>query len=61
MRRRLTVLTVCVVCALPLMTPTGAAAAFAEPAFQAQWQPGEALTPNFWGPLATAKDGQQEP
>ena len=37
------------------------AASYADPQFQAQWQQGEALTPNFWGPLATAKDGQQEP
>jgi hypothetical protein len=38
-----------------------AASGFANPAFQSQWQAGEALTPNFWGPLETAKDGQQEP
>src|SRR5262245_19639343 len=38
-----------------------AATAFANPAFQTQWQQGEAVTPNFWGPLANAKDGQQEP
>jgi hypothetical protein len=37
------------------------AASYADPLFQQQWQQGEALTPNFWGPLATAKDGQQEP
>ncbi len=42
-------------------SPAGAAAAFASPAFQQQWQQGEALTPNFWGPLATARDSQQEP
>src|ERR1700737_1426054 len=37
------------------------ASGFADPLFQQQWQQGEALTPNFWGPLTTAKDGQQEP
>jgi hypothetical protein len=37
------------------------AASYADPLFQQQWQQGEALTPNFWGPLSTAKDGQQEP
>ncbi len=37
-----------------------AASSFADPAFQQQWQQGEALTPNFWGPVALAKDGQQE-
>lgn len=40
--------------------PTSAASSFADPAFQQQWQQGEAITPNFWGPLANAKDGQQE-
>ena len=50
-----------------IITPTwalfsaSAASAFANPAFQAQWQQGEAVTPNFWGPLALAHDGQQEP
>jgi hypothetical protein len=38
-----------------------AASGYADPAFQTQWQAGEAVTPNFWGPLETAKDGQQEP
>jgi hypothetical protein len=47
--------------ALALGTPVPAATAFADPAFQAQWQQGESLTPNFWGPLTTAHDGQQEP
>ncbi|MDQ6908409.1 MAG: hypothetical protein M3176_16420 [Chloroflexota bacterium] len=37
-----------------------AASRYANPAFQSQWQQGEAVTPNFWGPLETAKDGQQE-
>jgi hypothetical protein len=41
--------------------PLSAANAYADPAFQAQWQAGEAIIPNFWGPLANAKDGQQEP
>ena len=36
------------------------ATAYADPQFQQQWQQGEALTPNFWGPVSTAKDGQQE-
>lgn len=38
----------------------GAAAFFALPAFAQQWQAGEAITPNFWGPLATARGGQLE-
>jgi hypothetical protein len=39
---------------------TDAASMFADPAFQAQWQAGEAITRNFWGPLETAQAGQQE-
>ncbi|MHB8647871.1 MAG: hypothetical protein ACYDAR_18980, partial [Thermomicrobiales bacterium] len=38
-----------------------AATAFASDAFRQQWQAGEAARPNFWGPLATARDGQNEP
>jgi hypothetical protein len=41
--------------------PLDAAASFADPAFQTQWQQGEAIAPNFWGPLAGAGPGQQEP
>ncbi len=37
-----------------------AASTFAAPAFQQQWQRGEAAAPNFWGPLDTARDGRQE-
>src|SRR4051794_2903603 len=37
-----------------------AASSYADPLFKAQWEAGEAITPNFWGPLANAKDGQQE-
>jgi hypothetical protein len=41
--------------------PASAATSFASPAFQMQWQKGEASIPNFWGPLSLAHDGQQEP
>lgn len=44
-----------------LAIPARAASGFASPQFQAQWQQGEGITPNFWGPLSLAKDGQQEP
>jgi hypothetical protein len=37
-----------------------AASSFADPHFKAQWEQGEAITPNFWGPLANAKEGKQE-
>ena len=37
-----------------------AANRFADPAFQSQWQAGEAISQNFWGPLETAQPGQQE-
>lgn len=38
-----------------------AASSYANPAFESQWRAGEALAPNFWGPLSTARTGQQEP
>ncbi len=41
--------------------PISATSAFANPAFQAQWQQSEAIAANFWGPLPNAHDGQQEP
>lgn len=34
-------------------TPSAPGSGFAKPAFQTQWQQGEALTPNFWGPANT--------
>jgi hypothetical protein len=37
-----------------------AASSYADPKFQQQWNQGEATTPNFWGPLTTARDGQKE-
>ncbi len=40
--------------------PASAATGFASPAFEAQWRAGEAITPNFWGPLSLARDGQPE-
>ncbi len=43
------------------ITAVRAAGSFATPAFQQQWQSGEAAIPNFWGPLPTAHDGQREP
>jgi len=33
---------------------------FDNPSFQTQWNTGEALTPNFWGPLANAHTGMPE-
>jgi hypothetical protein len=49
--------------ALLLLIPFVAqgATAFASPAFQQQWNSVESVIPNFWGPLATARDGQTEP
>ncbi len=41
-------------------TALQAASGFAAPPFQAQWNSGEALAPNFWGPIATAREGQKE-
>ncbi len=34
---------------------------FASPAFEQQWNSVEGTIPNFWGPLATARNGQIEP
>ena len=45
----------------PDARPVAAAGSFADPAFQNQWNTGEAVTPNFYGPLMTAHEGQQEP
>ncbi len=50
-----------IVFAFAFVGPATASTAFVSPEFAAQWQQGEALLPNFWGPLATAKDGQVEP
>src|SRR4051812_15936811 len=47
--------------ALVIGVPATAATAFASEKFAAQWQQGEALLTNFWGPLATARDGRLEP
>jgi len=33
---------------------------FASPEFEQQWNSVEGTIPNFWGPLATARDGQPE-
>ncbi|MGI8854357.1 MAG: choice-of-anchor Q domain-containing protein [Thermomicrobiales bacterium] len=41
-------------------TPLAPGSPFADPAFQAQWQQGEALAPNFWGPPDTPP-GLMEP
>ncbi len=57
---------VCLLVALVLVAVPGldapgrAASGFASPAFARQWQAGESVAPNFWGPLATAREGQPE-
>ncbi len=48
------------VSALLAVVPVQAASAFADPSFQMTWQAAESGTPNFWGPLSTSRDGQQE-
>jgi len=37
-----------------------AASGYASPMIEANWQQAERVQPNFWGPLATARDGQPE-
>lgn len=62
MRRVLfTMLSIIGLLAASLAANVDAASSFASPAFQSQWQAGEAITPNFWGPLASATDSRQEP
>ena len=38
-----------------------AASKYASDVIQTNWDQAEHLQPNFWGPLSTARDGQQEP
>jgi len=60
MRVRLMVIGALIISAWLLAIPLQAASAFADPQFQQTWQQGESGVPNFWGPLATARDGQRE-
>lgn len=41
-------------------TDARAASAFASPIMEMNWQQAERVQPNFWGPLATAREGQPE-
>ncbi len=51
----------CVLLLSPALTGrSDAATNYADSAFALQWQAGEAITPNFWGPLALAREGQRE-
>src|SRR4051794_4073162 len=62
MRRTLTLAaTLLLLLSVAGMATLQAASKYADAQFEAQWKQGEAITPNFWGPLSTAKDGQQEP
>jgi heat shock protein HslJ len=58
---RFLIFAACALLTVGLAPAARAAAAFAAPAFERQWVQGEALAPNFWGPLANATDGLQEP
>lgn len=59
-RGRRCMLLLTVVALAAVANPVGAAQDFARPEFRQQWQAGEAIVPNFWGPLDTAQDRQQE-
>ena len=51
----------CVLLLSPVQTErAGAATRFADTAFDTNWQGGEVIVPNFWGPLANAREGQRE-
>ena len=44
------------------MTTIQAASSYADPQFKTQWEQGEAITPNFWGPaIASATNTTMEP
>lgn len=60
MRSRFILLVALVLCLMPLAPSVSAASTFASPAFETQWKQGEALAPNFWGPLANATPGIPE-
>jgi hypothetical protein len=53
MRRWVSLIVTLALVALPGFSVAAATPAFANPAFQTQWQQGEAITPNFWGPAIT--------
>lgn len=57
--RRLVILCV-LIGSLAASFPAGAASSFAVPVFADVWDRGEAIAPNFWGPLETARNGEQE-
>lgn len=60
MQRRILLLGLALLMLFGGALPAGAAA-FADPAFQRQWEAGEATAPNVWGPVANALPGQWEP
>jgi len=60
MRRSLFGVVILMISAWLAAMPLQAASSFADPAFETQWKAGEAAVPNFWGPLANARDGQKE-
>jgi hypothetical protein len=59
--KRVTGMTIVILFSLVGGTALQATSGFAAPQFQAQWNSGEALAPNFWGLLTTAHEKQQEP
>jgi hypothetical protein len=63
MRNRLRIIACGAIMLSLWMQVFGVAAAerFASPAFQDQWHRGEIGIANFWGPLATAREGLKEP
>ena len=64
MRHRRIFIMICLMIGVVLAAcpaPAGAANAFSVPAFRNEWQADESIAANFWGPLANAHEGQQEP
>ncbi len=60
MRRMMIVLAALGMVGIGGIPAVGAAAGFADPSFAQTWSAAESKVPNFWGPLATARDGQRE-
>ena len=59
-RLRAAALTAVMLCACVGAMLVQSAGGYADPAFKTQWDAGEAITPNFWGPLTNASDGKME-
>ncbi len=58
--RKTSLVTLLMALALFVAPSVQAATAFADPQFDALWHTGEAITPNFWGPLVNASGSRTQ-